>query len=113
MAAGLAGRRRLAHHTRSTRSGRSSVSGVSISPTTRTNAVPGGHEVSSRCGVPAAGEQPAQRQGLIGRHRHALSVNGIKGAERVAEDQQALREVTQPFIAVPHAGGETEHDRVV
>jgi hypothetical protein len=70
-------------------------------------------EILARRGVGIAGQQPAQRHGLIGGYRHALAIAGVERADCVTNDQQAVGELAQPLVAMPHAGREPKPDRVI
>lgn len=47
--------------------------------------------------------QSAQRHGLMGGHGHALTVDGINGADRVTDDSRLVGECTQALVAVVDA----------
>jgi hypothetical protein len=51
--------------------------------------------------------------GLEGGDGHALPVDGVEAAHRVADQQEAVREAALLLVAPPYVGGESERDRVV
>ena len=65
------------------------------------------------CRLDAPLEMAAQRERLQRGHAHALPVDRVEAAHRVAHHEQPVREAAQSLVAVPDAGREAEGDRVV
>src|SRR5215471_15512591 len=48
-------------------------------------------------------QELAERTGFLRRHAHALAVNGIEAADRVADGQQTTRKLRQSLVVTIHA----------
>src|SRR5262249_57033930 len=63
-----------------------------------------GRESREPVGIRAkAVQQPAELASLLRRHAHALAVNRIEAADRVADGQQTARKLGQSLVVTIHA----------